>query len=133
MASDYRLTAQRCETQWTGHSGPGRNLSCPSTVTTLLLDEPLQAGPTARIPFGDLSASASPHILFTLTVPEEAAVAGPFTFALGFTVMGNGDETARPSSLPVTGSAIAGALAAGTMLLGAGLLARSSWRRAGRL
>jgi hypothetical protein len=130
VTADYRLTAQRCETQWTGHSGPGGELSCPSMVTTLLVDEPLQAGPTASIPFGDVSASGSPHVLFTLSVPEEAAVAGPFTFALGFTVMG--DESATPGSLPATGSAIAGALAAGTILLGAGLLAKLGYRRAGR-
>lgn len=124
--ADYRLAAQRCETQWTGESGTGKNLSCSSGGTMLLADSPLQLGPTARIPFGDVSASASPYILFTLSVPEEAAVAGPFTFAIGFTVMG--DETAGRSNLPVTGFAVAGSLAAGAVLLGAGLFAKFSAR-----
>lgn len=130
VTTDYRLTALRCETQWTGQSGSGRELSCSSKTTTLLVDHPLRLGPTAHIPFGDVPAAGSPHILFTLSVPEKAAVAGPFTFALGFTV--SGDEAARQPDLPVTGFAIAGALAAGVMLLGAGLLAKLIGRRAGR-
>jgi hypothetical protein len=127
--ADYRLSAQRCETQWTGQSGTGGELGCSSGATTLLADSPLQLGPTARIPFGDV-ASTSPHILFSLSVPEEAAVAGPFTFALGFTVMG--DEAARRSNLPMTGLAVGGSLAAAIVLLGAGLFARFSGRRVGK-
>lgn len=127
----YRLTAQRCETQWIGRSGTAGELSCASETTILLADSPLQSGPTARIPFGDVAASTSPHILFTLSLPEEGAVAGPFTFALGFTVMG--DEAATLDDLPETGFAVVGSLAAAGVLLGAGMLAKLSGRKGGKL
>jgi hypothetical protein len=57
-------------------------------------------------------------------------VAGPFTFALGFTVIG--DETTSPDSLPTTGFAVVGSLAVAVVLLGAGLLAKSIGRKAGK-
>lgn len=126
----YRLTAQRCETQWTGQSGTGSELRCSSGATILLADSPLEEGPTARIPFGNVAATTSPHILFTLSLQEGAAVAGPFTFALGFTVMG--DEAARPNDLAETGFAVVGSISTAVVLLGAGLFAKFSGRRVGR-
>ncbi|WP_309107120.1 hypothetical protein [Arthrobacter sp.] len=126
----YRLTAQRCESQWSGQSGTRGELKCASGATVLLADSPLQSGPTAQIPFGDVAASTSPHILFTLSLPEGGAAAGPFAFALGFTVMG--DEASRRSELPETGFAVAGALATGVALLGAGLFAKVTGRRAAK-
>lgn len=126
----YRLTAQRCETQWTGQSGTGGELGCASAASILLADSPLQLGPTAWIPFGDVATLTSPHILFTLSLPDEGSVAGPFTFALGFTVLG--DETEMRNDLADTGFAVAGPLAATVILLGAGLLAKLSGRRAGK-
>ena len=127
----YRLSAQRCETQWTGQSGSGAELSCSSRATMLLADSPLQLGPTARIPFGDVAASNSPHILLTLSLPAKAAASGPFTFALGFTVMG--DASGTPSDLAVTGFAVIGSLSTAAVLLIAGLLAKFTGRRSGRL
>ncbi|AUZ35687.1 hypothetical protein C3B78_15350 [Arthrobacter sp. PGP41] len=125
----YRLTAKRCESQWTGQSGTDAELECAAEARTLLADALLEAGPTARIPLGDVAASASPYILFTLTRPDESAVSGPFTFALGFTVMG--DEAARDSSLPDTGFSGPLALTAGAVLVGAGVLTRLVRRKAG--
>lgn len=127
QGAGYRLTAQRCETQWTGQSGSGSPMKCASEVTTLLADSPLGAGPTARIPFGSVAASERPHILFTLALPKDSAVTGPFTFALGFTVMG--DEAVTPNRLPDTGFAVVGTLSAALLLLGAGVAAKFSRRR----
>jgi hypothetical protein len=127
----YRLTAQRCETQWAGQSGSNAELSCAPGAKILLADALLEAGPTARIPFGDVAGSTSPHILFTLALPEGSAASGSFSFALGFTVVG--DEAAMDDSLPHTGLTGVGALGAAGALLGAGLLIRlAGSRRAGK-
>lgn len=126
----YRLVAKRCETQWTGQSGTNAELECPSGEVTLLADALLETGPAARIPIGSVAASTSPHILFTLSLPDQGASAGPFTFALGFTVIG--DETMRNNSLPDTGFAAVGVLIAAVALLAAGLFARLAGRRTGK-
>lgn len=131
----YRLTAQRCETQWTGSSGTGRPLSCPSGATTLLDETPLQAGPTPRIPFGNVTADTNPHLLFTLSLPEKSLPGKSvpnesFTFALGLTVMG--DDAAGTNKLANTGMAAAGALGVAVLLLGSGLYVKVAGRRAGK-
>jgi hypothetical protein len=126
----YRLTVQHCETQWTGQSGTNAELTCASGARILLADSPLQLGPTPRIPIGEVATSKSAHILFTLSLPEEGAPREPFTFALGFTVLG--DEAAGNYGLPDTGFSGVGVLTAAVVLLGVGLFATLAGRRAGK-
>ncbi|MDQ0731109.1 hypothetical protein [Arthrobacter sp. B1I2] len=126
----YVLTAQRCETQWTGHSGPDSNLSCASGARTLMTDVALEDEPTARVPLGDVIAGTNEHILFTLTRPHGSKTADSFTFALGVTVMG--EDPTNDSALPDTGIGNRGLLAAAAALLGAGLIAVLLGRRAGK-
>ena len=123
----YRLTAERCETQWTGKSGTNAELTCASGAETLMDGSILQMGPTARLGFGEIPAAPSPHIRFTLSLPEQTASSGPFTFALGFTAMG--DEALAETQLPHTGFAAIGLLAAAFILLAAGFLARVAGRK----
>lgn len=118
--SGFQLTAQRCQTQWTGHSGTGSALSCPSGATTPISEATLEDGPTARVPVGEVIAGTNPHIRFTLTRTSGSGSADSFTFALGITAMGK--EAAAPGALPNTGTALAGILGASVSLLGAGLL-----------
>lgn len=123
----YRLTAQRCETQWSGLSGTNAELTCASGARTLMAGSILQMGPTARLGFGEIPAAPSPHIRFTLSLPEQTASSGPFTFALGFTAMG--DEAKAETQMPHTGFAAIGLLAAAFILLAAGFLAKVAGRK----
>lgn len=127
----YVLTAQRCETTWTGHSGTGSQLACAAGATPLVTNVALEDGPTARIPVGHFTAGSSPHIRFTLTRPHGSIPADSFTFALGFTVMGD-DQTGGSSALPNTGTAGTGLLAAAAAFIGAGLTALFLGRKAGK-
>lgn len=136
----YLLTAKRCETQWAGTSGTGKELACASGATTLLDEAPMEAGATPRIPLGNVTSDTSPHVLFTLSLPEqtlpEAALPEKslpkdgFTFALGFTVMG--DDAAGSNKLAKTGLAAAGFLAVAVLLLGAGLIVKLAGRSVGK-
>ena len=124
----YALTAQRCDTQWSGTSGPGSVLRCASGATTLLSNVPLQQGPPPPVPVGNVTAGTSPHILFTMSLPEGAAAVDPFNFALGITVMG--DDVPTAGDLPDTGLAATGVLTTAALLLAAGLSAKVAGRRA---
>lgn len=117
----YRFTAQYCPTQWLGRSGINTHLSCPSGGSTLIAKDLLQIDPAAEMALGELSAHGSPHVLFTLSLPEEAASSGSFTFALGFTAMG--DEATPVHEMPHTGF-MAGLLPLACALLASGLIAR---------
>lgn len=130
--TQYLLTAQRCETQWTGRSGVGTTLGCASGAETLMADVVISGGATPQIPLGDVVTGTSPHILFTMTRPLGSAPANAFTFALGFTVMGD-DITKDNSTLPYTGSASGSLLAAAAAILGAGLMAVLFGRRKGKV
>lgn len=127
----YVLTAQRCEAQWTGHSGPGSQLGCTTGARALINEVALDQGPTARIPVGNITAGTAPHIRFTLTRAKGSATAEPYTFALGFTVMGD-DPTMDRNALPNTGTAAVGLLAAAGALAGAGAIAVFLGRKEGK-
>lgn len=121
QGTGYRFTAHSCPTQWLGRSGVNSQLSCPSGASTLVEKDILQMDPAATMPLDDLSANGSSHILFTLSLPEGAASSGSFTFALGFTAMG--DETTPADELPLTGF-MAGLLPVAGALITGGLIAR---------
>ena len=122
----YRLTAQHCQTQWVGRSGVNSQLNCPSGTSTLFAESILQMDPATVITLRDLSAHESPHILFTLSLPENAASSGSFTFALGFTAMG--DTKTSADEMPFTGL-MAGLLPIACALLASGLIARfAPWK-----
>jgi hypothetical protein len=123
----YQLTAQRCETQWSGKSGTNAELTCASGARTLMAGSILQMGPAARLGIGEIPAAQSPHILFTLSLPEQTASSGPFTFALGVTAMGN--EALADTNMPHTGFATIGLLSAAFSLLAAGFLAKVAGRK----
>jgi LPXTG-motif cell wall-anchored protein len=126
----YVLTAQGCETQWTGQSGTGSQLGCTTGARALVTEVALEHGPTARIPVGNITVGTSPHILFTLTRSKGSAIAAPYTFALGFTVMGD-DQMRDSNALPSTGAATTGLLAAAGALAGAGAIAMILGRKEG--
>jgi hypothetical protein len=117
----YELTAQRCKTQWIGQSGINSMLSCPTGASTVMTGTIAHLDPADRIRIGDVTSDESPHILFTLSLPEDGA-SSPFTFGLGFSVLG--DETTNPVKLPHTGFAAVGLLCAAGILLAGGFIAR---------
>ncbi|TLM70918.1 hypothetical protein [Pseudarthrobacter sp. NamB4] len=127
-ATNYLLTARRCEKQWAGQSGTNASMACASGAKIVLSDFPLGSGATAKVPLGDITASAAPHILFTLSLPKEAFPGDPFTFAIGFTALGD-DYPARQDGLAETGGRVSGFLTAAAALLGAGLYVTLRGRR----
>jgi hypothetical protein len=112
----YELTARRCGTQWSGTSGTNAEMTCSSGASPLGAD--LLQKQSARIDLGDLEASRTPYVLFTLSLPENGSPAGPFTFGLGFTAMG--DEDQRENSLADTGFGAIGVLSAALVVVAAG-------------
>jgi hypothetical protein len=112
----YELTARRCATQWSGTSGTNAEMTCSSDAIPLGAD--LLQMQSARIDLGDLEASRTPYVLFTLSLPENASSAGPFTFGLGFSAMG--DEDGREDNLADTGLAATGLLSAALFAVIAG-------------
>ncbi|MEW1810221.1 hypothetical protein AB0284_05895 [Pseudarthrobacter phenanthrenivorans] len=126
----YVLSAQRCETQWSGQSGSGSELGCATGAGALITEVALDQGPTFRIPVGDITAGTAPHLLFTLTRSTGSAAAGPYTFALGFTVMGDGPSK-DSNALATTGTFAVGLLTAAGALAGAGAIAVFLGRKEG--